>query len=414
MKKTIVLVVTLDTKGEESRYVKGLIERGGYNVIVIDVGTGARGSLLFSPDIPRERVAGAAGVTMEEILALGKKGKEMKIMEIMASGAVKIVQELQHAGKLHGIISIGGTMGTGLGTMIMKALPFGIPKVMLSTVASGDTRPYIGTSDITMIPSVADIAGLNRITETSLTQAAGAVMGMAAMGEIKPSQRPLISITTLGGTTACALHVKRLLEEKGYEVAIFHAGSGIGGRAMEEMIEQGLISAVFDLSTNEVVDHIYGGLTDAGPSRLEAAGGKGIPQLVAPGNTDHIIYASPDKIPERFRHQKVHVHGPTIHVLRTKKKEMMEVGKVMADKLNKAIGPVAVIFPKKGLSILDITDREIFDDPEANLALLEVLRENLKPEIKIVELDVHITDERFAEAAATLLYGLMHQGKETG
>jgi uncharacterized protein (UPF0261 family) len=414
MKKTIALVVTLDTKGEESRYVKDLIEQGGYKVIVIDVGTGARGSLLFHPDIPRERVAEAAGVTMEEILALGKKGKEMKIMELMASGGANIVKGLHASGELDGMISIGGTMGTHLGTTIMRALPFGVPKVMLSTVASGDTRPYIGTADITMIPSVADIAGLNRITETSLSQAAAAVMGMAAIGEVKPSDRPLIGITTLGGTTACALYVKRFMEEKGYEVAIFHSGSGIGGRAMEEMIEQGLISAVFDLSTNEVVDNLYGGFTDVGPSRLEAAGKKGIPQVVAPGNVDHIMYTSADLIPDRFKHQKVHVHGPRIHVLRTKKKEIMEVGKAMADKLNKAVGPTVVIFPKKGLSILDITDPEIFKDPESDLALLEVWKQDLKPEIEILELDVHITDERFAEEAAGLLYRLMQQGKETG
>ena len=224
----------------------------------------------------------------------------------------------------------------------------------------------------------------------------------------------VFSITTLGGTTACALYVKRFMEEKGYEVAIFHSGSGIGGRAMEEMIEQGLISAVFDLSTNEVVDNLYGGFTDVGPSRLEAAGKKGIPQVVAPGNVDHIMYTSAALIPDRFKHQKVHVHGPTIHVLRTKNKEIMEVGKVMADKLNKAIGPTAVIIPKKGLSILDITDPVIFKDPEADLALLEVWKQNLKPEIEILELDVHITDERFAQEAATLLYKLMRQGKETG
>lgn len=413
MKKTIALVVTLDTKGEESRYVKELIEGGGYKVIVIDVGTGARGSLLFPPDVPREEVAQAAGVTMSDILALGRRGQEFKIAELMASGAARIVNELHSSGKLDGIISIGGSMGTNLGTTIMKALPFGVPKVMLSTVASGNTSPYIGTKDITMIPSIADIAGLNRITETSLTRAAGAVMGMVATGEVKLSPRPLIGVTTLGGTTACALRVKAFLEQRGYEVAVFHA-IGTGGQAMEEMIEQGLISAVFDLSTNEVVDNLYGGFTDAGPSRLEAAGKKGIPQVVAPGNVDHIMYTSAQLIPDRFRHQKVHVHAPTIHVLRTKKTEIIEVGKVMADKLNKATGPTAVIFPKKGLSVLDITDKEIFDDPEANLALLKVLKENLKPGIKMLELDVHITDERFAQEAATLLYRLMQEGKETG
>ncbi len=306
MKKTILLVATLDTKGEESRYLKELLEQGGYNVTAIDVGTGARGRLLFPPDISREEVAQAGGVTIEDILALGRIGQEMKIEELMASGAAKIATELYSSGRLDGIISLGGTMGTNLGTTVMKTLPFGVPKVMLSTIASGDTRPYIGTKDITMIPSVADIAGLNRITEVSLTRAAGAIMGMVAIGQVRTSEKPLIGITTLGGTTGCALGVKAFLEQRGYEIAVFHA-VGTGGQAMEEMIEQGLISAVFDLSTNEVVDHLYGGFTDAGPSRLEAAGRKGIPQLVAPGNVDHMLYNSPQQIPERFRQQKVHV-----------------------------------------------------------------------------------------------------------
>lgn len=408
MKKTIVLVATLDTKGEESRYLKELLEQGGYNVTAIDVGTGARGRLLFPPDISREEVAQAGGVTIEDILALGRIGQEMKIEELMASGAAKIATELYSSGRLDGIISLGGTMGTNLGTTVMKTLPFGVPKVMLSTIASGDTRPYIGTKDITMIPSVADIAGLNRITEVSLTRAAGAIMGMVAIGQVRKSEKPLIGITTLGGTTGCALRVKAFLEQRGYEVAVFHA-VGTGGQAMEEMIEQGLISAVFDLSTNEVVDHLYGGFTDAGPSRLEAAGRKGIPQLVAPGNVDHMLYNSPQQIPERFRQQKVHVHGPTVHVLRTKKKEIMEVGQVMAEKLNKATGPTAVIFPKGGLSVLDITDREIFYDPEANLALLQVLQQNLKSEIMVREVEAHITEESFAQEAAALLYDLMQE-----
>ncbi len=270
----------------------------------------------------------------------------------MSEGAIQICNQLYESGQLDGMISIGGTMGTSLGTRIMRAMPFGLPKVMLSTVASGDTRPYIGTKDIVMISSIADIAGLNRITEVTLRQAAGAVVGMVSVGEAKPSDKPLLGITTLGGTTNCALWVKKEFEAKGYEVVIFHA-NGCGGKAMEEMIEQGLIQVVFDLSPNEIVDHLYQGWGDAGPTRMEEAGRKGIPQLIAPGNIDHIIYPSPDRILERFRHQYVHVHGTGIYVLRTKKKEMIEVAEVMAEKINKAMGKTAVIFPLKGLSILD-------------------------------------------------------------
>jgi uncharacterized protein (UPF0261 family) len=213
----------------------------------------------------------------------------------------------------------------------------------------------------------------------------------------------------LGGTTGCALHVKKRLEEKGYEVVIFHA-NGVGGKTMEELIEEGLIQGVFDLSTNEIVDNLYGGFTDAGPSRLEAAGRKGIPQLVAPGNVDHIIYSSPDKIPERFKNQHVHVHGPSVHVLRTKKNEMIEVARIMAEKLNKAKGITGVIFPAKGLSILDQVDKE-FDDPSANSAFLDTLRQTLRPDIEIKVVDAHITESIFAEEAATMLAGFLARGE---
>jgi uncharacterized protein (UPF0261 family) len=407
MKKNIAFVGTLDTKGEEFLYIKKLIEKNNYRVTSIDLGTGWRGKLVFPADYPRQEVAKAGGSNMEEILSLGESGQENRMMEIMADGAIRICKRLYESGKLDGIISIGGTMGTTLGTRIMRALPFGLPKVMLSTIASGDTRPYISTKDIVMISSIADIAGLNRITETTLRQAAGAVMGMVAAGKGKASEKPLIGITTLGGTTNCALHVKKELERKGHEVVIFHA-NGIGGRAMEEMIEQGLIQGVFDLSPNEVVDHLYQGLSDAGPMRLEVAGRKWIPQLIAPGNIDHIIYGSPDKILERFKHQYIHVHGTGIYVLRTKRNEMIEVAKAMAEKINKAKGKTAVIFPLKGLSILDKVDKE-FDDPEANFAFFETLKQNLKPEVEVKEVNAHITDTHFADEAGEMLYKLIKE-----
>jgi uncharacterized protein (UPF0261 family) len=405
MKKNIALVGTLDTKWEEFLYVKDLIEKNNYQATTIDVGTGWRGKLVYAPDYAREEVARAGGSNMEEILSLGERGQENRMMEIMADGAIRICWQLYESGRLDGVLSLGGTMGTTLGTRIMRALPFGLPKVMLSTIASGDTRPYISTKDIVMISSIADIAGLNRITETTLRQAAGAVMGMVATVTGKASKKPLIGITTLGGTTNCALQVKKELEGKGYETVIFHA-NGCGGRAMEEMIDQGLIQGVFDLSTNEVVDHLYQGWSDAGPMRLEVAGRKGVPQLIAPGNIDHIIYGSPDKILERFKHRYIHVHGTGIYVLRTKRNEMIEVAKAMAEKINKAKGKTAVIFPLKGLSILDKVDKE-FDDREANFAFFETLKQNLRPEVEVREVNAHITDSLFAEEAAEILYNLM-------
>lgn len=403
-RKVIIIIATLDTKGQESLYIKNLM-RPNYEAITIDIGTGARGKLVFSPDYPREEVVKAAGSSMDEVLAFGEKGQEMRIMEIMASGAAKICQQLHKSGRLDGIIGLGGTMGTNMGTTVMRSLPFGVPKVMLSTIASSNVRPFVGTSDIVMMPSIADIVGLNWITNTVLTRAAGAIMGMVNTGELRASGKTIIGISVIGGAIICATLVKKHLEDKGYEVVIFHA-NGIGGKAMEELIEQGLIKGVFDFSPNEVVDNLYGGWSDAGPARLEAAGRVGIPQLIGPANTDHIIYSSREEIPERFRDHHVHVHGPALFVVRTRKKEMEEVGQVMVEKLNKALGPTAVIFPLKGLSFLDLVDEGFIDD-EANLALLEILRRNLKPEIEIKTVDTHINNELFAKEAAEMLCELM-------
>ena len=328
-----------------------------------------------------------------------------KIMEIMIRGAVAIFRELLQSRRVDGIISLGGTMGTNMGTTIMKSLPFGLPKVMLSTVASGDTRLYVGTKDIVMVPSIADIIGLNAITKTVLDEAVGAVTGMAATVGARASWKPLIAITSLGGTQKCACAAKSRLEARGFEVAIFHS-NGIGGRAMEELIERDRIQAVFDLSPNEVVDHLYGGWGDAGPARLETAGRTGKPQLVGPANVDHIVYDSPAKIPERFRNHYIHMHGPALYVLRTKTKDMEEIAKFMAEKLNKAKGPTAVIYPLKGISALDVLDEGFIDD-EANLAYLETLKQNIRPDIEVREVDAHVLDDAYADEAVEMLLGLM-------
>jgi uncharacterized protein (UPF0261 family) len=405
MEKTIVLVGTFDTKSKEYLYVKEIIERNHYNVITIDMGTGARGRPVFNPDYPKEEVVKMAGSSTEEVISFGNSGQTMRLMQTMSAGAIKICRKLYESGKLDGILSLGGTMGTNLGTTVMRSLPFGLPKVMVSTIASGDTRPFIGTKDIIMVPSIGDVAGLNRITENSLYKGAGAIIGMVGVGKPKTSEKLTIGITTLGGTTSCAAHVQKGLEERGIEGVIFHA-NGAGGKAMEELIEEDIISGVFDLSTNELVDHLYGGWSDAGDTRLEVAGRKGIPQLVSPGNIDHIIYSREDQIPERFKHQYIHRHGPSILVLRTKKREMIEVGKVMAEKLSRAKGPTAVILPLNGLSILDKIVEE-FNDPEANNAFFETLSENLNPDIEMKRVDAHITDSAFAEEAEKMLLRLL-------
>ncbi|HUL36855.1 MAG TPA: Tm-1-like ATP-binding domain-containing protein [Thermodesulfobacteriota bacterium] len=410
MKKVVVLIATLDTKSEESKFAMELLKNKDLEVITIDVGTGLRGRPVFTPDYPAEEVAHAGGTTISELLEIGQTGQEMVIMEKMIVGASAIVGRLYAEGKVHGVFSLGGTMGTHMGTSVMRSLPFGVPKVMISTAASGDVRAWIGTKDIAMIPSVADIAGLNRISKLSLRRAAGALTGMVFSGEEPTSNTPLIAVTTLGSTTNSAMRFKKKLEDKGFEVVIFHA-IGTGGKAMEELINEGKIQGVFDLSTNELIDHLYGGMTDAGPKRLEVAGALALPYLVAPGNLDHLLFNSPEHIPERFRDRKVHVHGPTVRLLRTRKQEMEEVGKIMAEKLNRAKGPTAVIFPLRGFSVANLLVKEEFDDPEADRLLLKTLKKTLRSDIKIIEYDIHINDEEFAHRAADIFLDL-YQEKE--
>jgi uncharacterized protein (UPF0261 family) len=411
LKKVVVLVATLDTKSEESKFAMELLKNKDLEVITVDVGTGLRGRPVFTPDYPAEEVARTAGTTISELLEIGQTGQEMVIMEKMIAGASAIVGRLYAEGKVHGVFSLGGTMGTHMGTSVMRSLPFGVPKVMLSTAASGDTRAWVGTKDIAMIPSVADIVGLNRISKLSLRRAAGALTGMVFSGEEPTSNTPLIAVTTLGSTTNSAMRFKKKLEDKGFEVVIFHA-IGTGGKAMEELINEGKIQGVFDLSTNELIDHLYGGMTDAGPKRLEVAGALGLPYLVAPGNLDHLLFNSLEHIPERFRDRKVHAHGPTVHLLRTRKQEMEEVGKIMAEKLNRAKGPTAVIFPLKGFSVANLLVKEEFDDPEADRLLLKTLKKTLRSDIKILEYDIHINDEEFAHRAADIFLDLYQEKKD--
>ena len=407
MKKTNVLIASMDTKSEESKFVKDLLEDKGFKVITVDLGTGLRGKPIFIPDYTAEEVARAAGTTIPEILAMGKGTQDDTLfMGKMIAGASAIAGRLYTEGKLDGIFSLGGTVGTHMGTAVMRSLPFGVPKVMVSTAASGDVRNWVGTKDIVMIPSTADIVGLNRITNSSLRKAAGAIGGMILAEEEPMSEKPLIAVTTLGGTTETAMRFKAELEKKGFEVVVFHA-IGIGGRTMEELIGEGKIQGVFDMSTNEVLDHLYGGMTDGGPNRLEKAGEMGLPYLVGPGNLDHLIYTSKEKIPEKFRNRKVFSHGTSIHVMRSRKAEMEPLGKIMAEKLNKAKGPTAVIFPLKGFSFANLhVDKEEFDDPESDRVLLEVLKKNLRSDIKVVECDLHINDEKFAHQAAEIYANL--------
>ena len=401
MKKTIVLLGRLDSKGKEYAYVKDLILRGGFDVIVVDVGT--RGTPQFEPDISREEVARAAGVKIQDVVDPSDENKEIRVM---MEGASKIAQRLRDSGKLDGIMCLGGSRGTAIGTAAMRALPFGIPKVMVSTIASGDMRPYIGTKDITLVHSVTDIVGLNRMTKRLLTCAAGAVMGaVAADPGPEVSDKPLIAMSSMGGINRAVFSAQKILEDKGFEVVAFHT-VGTGGQALEDAVQQGLIHGVLDLVTHVVMDHLYGGYCDAGPARLEVAGKMGIPQVIVPGCLDFIVFSPPEKIPESLKERKVYRHTPEVAIVRANRAEMASVGKTIAEKLNRALGPTVVVVPNQGLSPANRRGKALYD-PEADRAFVEALRQNLKPSIRIVELEAHINDELFAKRAVELLCELM-------
>lgn len=299
-------------------------------------------------------------------------------------------------------------MGTSLATAVMRSLPIGIPKVMVSTMASSDTRPYLDNKDIVMIPSVADIVGLNRVTKRVFAIAAGAVIGMVNSdpGPI-PAEKPLIGLSLHGDLMPCMSLSKTMLEEKGYEVVVF-AAVGSGGKSLEELINQGIIDGVFDLVTHEIACHLFGGLCDAGSSRLEAAGRKGIPQLIVPGKVDIISFSTGLGIPERFKGRKTWMHNPDLGLIRLNKEEMSLVAETMAEKLNKALGPTAVIIPRRGLSSYG-KGWEAFYDQEADFALFDILKRSLKPGIKVVEVDAKINDELFVQKAVKLLDELMRK-----
>jgi uncharacterized protein (UPF0261 family) len=403
MKKTILLLGTMDTKGIEFGYAKEKIEDKGHRALVIDVGI--LGDPLLNVDISREQVARSAGTSLQDTIAQGKEGVAI---ELMAKGAARIVQSLYHSGQIDGILALGGSMGTSLATAVMRTLPIGMPKVMVSTMASGDTRPYVDNKDIVMIPSVSDIVGLNRVTKRVLAIAAGAIVGMVSAdpGPIR-SDKPLIGLTLHGDLMPCMYACKSILEKRGYDVVVF-AAVGSGGKTLEELIEQDVIDGAFDLVTHEIVCHLFGGLCDAGPLRLEAAGRKGIPQLVVPGKLDVFSFSPRQGLPERFKGRTIWMHNPDLAVIRLNKEEMSLVAETMVKKLNKSVGPTAVIIPKRGLSGYG-KGWEDFYDAEADFALFGILKERLKPEIKVVEVDAHIKDRLFAERATDLMDELMRK-----
>ena len=400
MAKTVGIVGTLDTKGMEFQFIKEQIEASGTSTCVVN--TGIIGEPPFAPDVSAGEVAAAAGTSLQALQDGGDRGVAVAAM---AKGAAKIIAQLQSDGKIDGVISLGGSAGTTIGTTAMRAVPVGVPKIMVSTLASGDTSPYVDTKDVSMMYSVVDIAGINSLSRQILANAAGAIVGMVNAEVPAAEDKPLIGATMFGVTTPCVTKARELLEAAGYEVLVFHA-TGAGGRAMEDLVKGGFIVGVLDATTTELADELVGGVLSAGPDRLEAAGDLGVPQVVAPGALDMVNFGPPDTVPEQFKDRTFYQHNPTVTLMRTTVEENAELGKIMGRKLSQAKGPTTVIIPKQGVSAID-QEGQPFYSAEAEAAWIENLKANLGDNVTLIEMDNHINDDAFAtKLVETLLASL--------
>jgi uncharacterized protein (UPF0261 family) len=400
--KNIVIIGTLDTKGEETQFVKNLIEERGHFPIIIDCGI--RGEPYFHPSISRQAVAEAAKTTLDEIIAKANKNDAIRTMTL---GTTKIAQRLYREGQLDGVIALGGVQGTMIGTAVMQTLPFGVPKVMISTVANGQTTfgPFTGTKDITMIPSVADILGLNFVTRQVLAEGVGAITGMVEMEIGHVAARPTIGMTAAGIPTACAMRVRETMESWGYEVIAFHC-NGIGAKAMEELADAGRLVGILDLTPHDVVDSLFGGIFPASADRMEATCRRGLPQVVVPGGADFILFGSLESVSPKMLERKYVIHNPIHTHVRTNHAEMVAVGRFVAERLSRSSGPTEILIPNRGFSQLNIAGGPMFE-PESDKGFLEGLSNELArtgaKNIGVEVLDMHVNDPAFAEAAAKRL-----------
>lgn len=402
MPKTIAIAGALDTKGEEFKFLKDEIERRGHRTFVID--TGVVGEPAFKADISNEEIAKAGGTSIEALKAGDDRGVAI---DTMARGIAEVIQIVHANGTIDGMISMGGSAGTAVGTSAMRVLPVGFPKVMVSTVAAGDTSNYVGIKDVVMMPSVVDVAGVNRISRQIFANAAGAIVGMVETGTLEAEDKPLITASMFGNTTEAVDQARAIMERHGYEVLVFHC-TGAGGRTMEGLISEGLIEGVLDITTTEWADELAGGVLSAGPTRLDAAGKAGIPQVIVPGCLDMVNFWAPDTVPEKYQARQLHKWNPNITLMRTDVEENIHLGKIIAEKANAATGPVAIFLPLKGVSILDSPGNEYWW-PEADQALFDAIKSNIRSDIPVIEMDCNINDPEFAEAVTGQL--LAYLGK---
>jgi uncharacterized protein (UPF0261 family) len=401
LEKTVLIIATLDTKGEEVRYIKERLEERGKRVLVMDSGT--RGTPIgIKADIPREEVARAAGHDIREINEM-RRGPAI---EAMKKGIAKICRELYEAGKIHGIMSVGGSDGACLASAGMQVLPPGVPKLLISPVFQGKETfgEFVGTKDVICMHSMIDILGINQFSRKIFDNAVGAMVGMLdANVSPKIEKGNMIGTTMYGNTTPAVMRAKALLERDGFEVLVFHP-NGTGGRIMEQLAEEGMLAGVLDMTPHEFVDEMYGGQHAGGPRRLEVVGEAGVPQVVAPGCVDFILWGGP--LPEKYKNRKTYPFNPYLTLVRTTIEEAREIGETMARKLNKARGPVTVVVPLRGMSMYNRPGEPIYY-PEADAEFLRALKERLDPRIKLVEVDAHINDPIFADVCVSELEALL-------
>ena len=402
----VYIFATLDTKGPDAAFVKELLQSLGVEARIVD--TGCLGKPETEADVTRETVFQAAGVDLRELQQQADRGTAVTAA---ADGARVLIRRFHEAGEVDGVLGLGGSAGTTIATAAMRELPLGVPKVMVSTMASGQTRPYVGGKDIFLLNSVVDISGINHISRIVLTRAAEAMAGMSCRTQpagfgAQPAgfDRPLIAASMFGVTTPCVQHAQKILENAGYEVLVFHA-TGNGGEAMEGLITDGLIAGVLDITTTELADELVGGILSAGPDRLTAAGKHGVPQIISVGATDMVNFGPLSSVPERFRDRHFYEHNPTVTLMRTTVEENEQIGIEIGRKAGAATGPTAILLPLQGVSAIDRAG-EPFDDSEARSALFQAIRDNAD-DSEIIELDGHINDPAFAEAAANRLLAML-------
>lgn len=393
----IVVIGTLDTKGAELDFVRQTLRNSGHSVILIDASV--LGSSPIIPDISPAEVFATAGVSLNAVRAQNDRGQAV---ELAAKGVAQLVSKLHKQGEVSGILGLGGSAGTTIATAAMRTLPLGIPKLMVSTLASGPVQGWVDVKDILMMPAISDFCGLNRISRQILLNAVAALSGMVSQQPIEFStDRPIIVASMFGVTTPCVEQARRLLDAAGYEVVVFHA-TGIGGRTMESLIRDGVVAGVLDITTTELADELVGGILSAGRDRLTAAALKGIPQVISVGALDMVNFGPLNTVPEKFAQRRFHVHNPMVTLMRTTPEENDELGKEIAHKACASRGPTAVLLPKGGISAIDKIGGP-FWWPEADQALFQSLHNWSSTSLKIQESEAHINDPEFAQLAAETL-----------